>query len=227
MRRKHHMAIIANKRSIMTLYSGALDIYSHRVRIVLAEKGVSVDVINVDSNDKTISTQMEELNALNPYGSLPTLVDRELVLYDANIIMEYLDERFPHPPLMPVYPVARAKTRLMIYRIDREWGELVRKIEKGKAAEAQAAAKELRGYLIKLAPVFASSAFFLNEEFTLVDCCLAPILWRLPAWGITLPPSEAKSIIKYSERVFARDSFQASLTEAEQDLRKLSEAETA
>lgn len=214
------MAIIANKRSIMTLYSGALDIFSHRVRIVLAEKGVSVDVINTDLNEK-----LEDLHELNPYGSAPTLVDRELVLYDANIIMEYLDERFPHPPLMPVYPVARAKTRLMIYRIDREWGDLVRKIEKGKPEVVQNAAKELRNYLIKLAPVFASSPYFLNEEFSLVDCCIAPILWRLPAWGITLP-SEAKSIAKYAERIFARDSFQASLTEAEQDLRKTVKTET-
>src|SRR5580698_6617987 len=127
------MAVIANKRSIMTLYSGGLDIYSHRVRIVLAEKGVAVDVINTDSSDK-----LEDLYALNPYGTVPTLIDRDLVLYDANIIMEYLDERFPHPPLMPVYPVARAKSRLMIYRIDREWGGLIRKIESAKSSEVTA-----------------------------------------------------------------------------------------
>lgn len=208
------MAVIANKRSIMTLYSGAVDLYSHRVRIVLAEKGVSVEVIHLDTKDK-----LEDLFELNPYGSSPTLIDRDLVLYDANIIMEYLDERFPHPPLMPVYPVARAKTRLMTYRIDREWGGLIQKIESGKPAESQAAAKELKAYLVKLAPVFASGPFFLNDEFSLVDCCLAPILWRLPAWGITLPP-EAKSIMKYAERMFARDSFQASLTEAEHELIK-------
>lgn len=213
------MAIIANKRSIMTLYSGSVDIYSHRVRIVLAEKGVSVDVINMDLSDK-----LEDLHELNPYGTVPTLVDRELVLYDANIIMEYLDERFPHPPLMPVYPVARAKTRLMIYRIDREWGELVRRIEKGKPEVIENAKKELRNYLIKMIPVFGSSPFFLNEDFSLVDCCIAPILWRLPSWGISLP-SEAKAIQKYAERIFARDSFQASLTEAEQDLRKISSVE--
>lgn len=215
------MAIIPNKRSIMTLYSGALDVYSHRVRIVLAEKGVSVEVINADTAEK-----LEDLHELNPYGATPTLVDRDLVLYDANIIMEYLDERFPHPPLMPVYPVARAKTRLMIYRIDREWGELVRKIEQGKPAEVQAASKELRNYLVKLAPVFSNSPYFLNEEFSLVDCCIAPIIWRLPSWGITLPP-EAKAIYKYAERVFERDSFQASLTEAEQELQKAAKAETA
>jgi RNA polymerase-associated protein len=199
-----------------------MDIFSHRVRIVLAEKGVSVDVINTTSNEK-----LEDLLELNPYGTVPTLVDRDLVLYDANIIMEYLDERFPHPPLMPVYPVARAKTRLMIYRIDKEWSELVRKIETGKGDVVQTACKELRNYLIKLAPVFGSSAYFLNEEFSLVDCCIAPILWRLPAWGITLPPDAAKPVLKYAERIFARDSFQASLTEAEQELRKSAKSETA
>lgn len=214
------MAVVTNKRSTMVLYSGALDIFSHRVRIVLAEKGVSVDVINADSSDK-----LEDLHELNPYGTTPTLVDRDLVLYDANIINEYLDERFPHPPLMPVYPVARAKTRLMIYRIDREWADLVNKIENGKAADVQAASKELRNYLVRLAPVFSSSAFFLNEEFSLVDCCIAPILWRLPYWGIVLPP-EAKAVYKYADRIFNRDSFQASLTEAEQELGK-AEAEIA
>lgn len=210
------MAVVANRRSIMTLYSGALDIFSHRVRIVLAEKGVSVEVVNVTSNS---NEKLEDLLEFNPYGTAPTLVDRELVLYDANIIMEYLDERFPHPPLMPVYPVARAKTRLMIYRIDKEWGDLVHKMETAKGEMAQAAAKDLRNYLIKLAPFFSSSGFFLNEEFSLIDCCIAPILWRLPSWGITLPP-EAKSILKYADRIFARDSFQVSLTESEQDLRK-------
>lgn len=214
------MAVIANKRSIMTLYSGALDLYSHRVRIVLAEKGVAVEVIPLDNKDR-----MEDLLELNPYGSSPTLVDRDLVLYDPNIIMEYLDERFPHPPLMPVYPVARAKTRLMIYRFDREWGGLIRKIESGKPADVQMASKELKAYLVKLAPVFGNGPFFLNEEFSLIDCCLAPILWRLPFWGITLPP-EAKSIVKYAERMFARDSFQASLTESEQEMLKTVKAET-
>lgn len=214
------MAVIANKRSIMTLYSGSVDLYSHRVRIVLAEKGVAVEVISLDSKDK-----LEDLYALNPYGSSPTLVDRDMVLYDANIIMEYLDERFPHPPLMPVYPVARAKTRLMIYRIDREWGGIIRKIETGKPAEVQAAVKELKAFLIKLAPVFASGPFFLNDEFSLIDCCLAPILWRLSAWGITLP-TEAKAVMKYADRMFARDSFQASLTEAEHELIKASKLET-
>lgn len=209
------MAIITNKRSVMTLYSGAIDIHSHRVRIVLAEKGVSYEVVNVEARGKP-----EDLLELNPYGSVPTLVDRELALYESNIITEYLDERFPHPPLMPVYPVARAKARLIIHRFDREWGPLIRKLETGKIAETRAAAKELTSYLVQLIPVFNSSHYFMGDEFTLVDCCLAPVLWRLPVWGISLSPAEAKVINKYAERVFQRDSFQASLTEAEQELRK-------
>lgn len=206
----------------MTLYSGAVDIPSHRVRIVLAEKGVSYEVINVESRGKP-----EALLELNPYGTVPTLVDRELVLYESNIITEYLDERFPHPPLMPVYPVARAKARLIIHRFDREWGPLIRKLEAGKANDVRIAAKELTSYLGQLVPVFNSSAYFMGDEFTLVDCCIAPVLWRLPAWGITLSPAETKAMNKYTGRVFQRDSFQASLTEAEQELRKLDRAETA
>ena len=216
------MAIITNKRSIMTLYSGAVDISSHRVRIVLAEKGVSYEVINVESRGKP-----EGLFELNPYGSVPTLVDRELALYEPNIITEYLDERFPHPPLMPVYPVARAKARLIIYRFDREWNPLIRKLETGKVNDVRTAAKELTSYLIQLIPVFNSSPYFMGDEFTLVDCCLAPILWRLPVWGISLSPSETKVLNKYTNRVFQRDSFQASLTEAEQELRKMSKEEIA
>ena len=216
------MAVIANRRSVMTLYSGRLDILSHRVRVVLAEKGVSVDVIDIDPAEKS-----EDLCELNPYASTPTLVDRELVLYQPDIITEYLDERFPHPPLMPVYPVARARTRLMIYRIDREWGPIIRKIETSKPAEAQAAARDLRNRLVAIAPLFTSSPFFMNEEFSLADCCIAPILWRLPLWGITLP-SEATVISKYADRIFSRDAFQASLSEAEQDIRQaVSDAETA
>lgn len=209
------MAIITNKRSVMTLYSGATDIYSHRVRIVLAEKGVSYEVVNVESRAKP-----EDLLELNPYGTVPTLVDRELALYEPNIITEYLDERFPHPPLMPVYPVARAKARLIIHRFDREWGPIIRKLETSKAADLKAATKELTSYLVQLMPVFSASPYFLGDDFTLIDCCLAPVLWRLPLWGITLSPSETKILNKYTDRVFNRDSFQASLTEAEQELRK-------
>jgi len=211
------MAIITNKRSIMVQSSGATDLLSHRVRIVLAEKGVSYEVINVEARGKP-----EDLLELNPYGSVPTLVDRDLALYESNIIAEYLDERFPHPPLMPVYPVARAKARLLIYRFDREWGPLIRKLESGKGADLKATAKELGNYVGQLAPLFNSSPYFMGDEFTLVDCCIAPVLWRLPVWGVTLSPAEMKAVNKYTNRVFQRDSFQASLTEAEQELRNSS-----
>lgn len=215
------MAIITNKRSVMILYSGSIDLHSHRVRIVLAEKGVSYEIIDISSG------KPEDLLELSPYGNVPTLIDRELVLYESNIITEYLDERFPHPPLMPVYPVARAKARLIIYRFDREWGPLIRKLEAGKLSETRSAAKELTHYLIQLAPVFQNSFYFMGDEFTLVDCCIAPVLWRLPVWDISLPAAESKIIEKYAHRVFQRDSFQASLTEQEQELRKEVSAETA
>lgn len=216
------MAVITNKRSVMTLYSGAIDVISHRVRIVLAEKGVSYEVINVEARNKP-----EDLLELNPYGGWPTLVDRDLALYEPNIITEYLDERFPHPPLMPVYPVARAKARLIIYRFEREWGPLIRKLEDKKTTDIRPVAKELTTFIQHLIPVFNAAPYFLGEEFTLVDCYLAPVLWRLPAWGINLSPADTKILNKYANRVFQRDSFQASLTEAELELRKIDKAEIA
>jgi RNA polymerase-associated protein len=205
------------KRSIMTLYSGPLDIYSHQVRIVLAEKGVSVDVLNVDENHPC-----EDLIDLNPYSSLPTLVDRQLVLYNSRVIMEYLDERFPHPPLLPVYPVARAKSRLMMYRIERDWYKLLSSIENGTPKQADAAREDLKNALMTVIPVFANAPYFLSDDFTLVDCCIAPLLWRLPHLDVDLPKS-AKAITKYEDRVFERESFQASLTEAERELRESNE----
>ncbi len=201
------------KRSVMTLYSGALCPYSHRVRIVLAEKGVSVDILNVDPENPP-----EELLELNPYQSVPTLVDRDLVLYQSNIIMEYLDERFPHPPLLPVYPVARAKSRLMMYRIEHDWYQLFNQAMEGDAANRDAARKELRDNLVSLAPIFASMPYFMSEEFSLVDCYLAPLLWRLPSLDIELP-AQATAIKNYAKKLFQRESFQASLTEAERELR--------
>ncbi|WP_434358358.1 stringent starvation protein A [Parasalinivibrio latis] len=208
------MAVAANKRSVMTLYSDATDMYSHQVRIVLAEKGVSVEIELVDQDNMP-----EDLRALNPYGSVPTLVDRELVLYNANIIMEYLDERFPHPPLMPVYPVARGNSRLFMYRIERNWYSLVETIVSGGPEEADRARKQLREELMSMAPVFAEYPYFMSEEFSLVDCYLAPLLWRLPILGIDLTGPGAKEVKNYMARVFERDSFLASLTEAEREMR--------
>lgn len=211
------MGVVA-KRSSMTYFSDAQDHYSHRVRIVLAEKGVSVEIIDVDPENKP-----ESLAELNPYNNLPTLVDRDLSLYETKVMMEYLDERFPHPPLLPVYPVARAQSRLWMHRIEKDWSPMVDVIINGqddKAAEA--ARKELKDNLLSVAPIFAEMPYFMSEEFTIVDCCLAPILWRLDAMGIELPNTkQAKPLTDYMERLFARESFQESLTELEREMRRV------
>ncbi len=203
------------KRSIMTLYTGSDDVYSHQVRIVLAEKGVNFEAIEVvDSREPP-----EDLIDLNPYNTVPTLVDRELVLFEAPIIMEYLDERFPHPPLMPVYPVARARARLMVRRIEKDWYTLMNTILNGKEKDGDQARKELTESLLTLAPVFSETPYFLNEEFSLIDCCLAPLLWRLPAMGIELSGRGSKEVNTYMELLFERESFQASLSDVERDIR--------
>lgn len=206
--------VAVTKRSSMTFFSDPQSHYSHRVRIVLAEKGVTVDVVDVDP-----SNPPAELADLNPYNALPTLVDRDLVLYEPNIMMEYLDERFPHPPLLPVYPVARAQSRLMMWRVGRDWCDLVDRIETGKGKDVEQARKELRESLISTAPLFQETPYFLNEEFTIVDCCIAPILWRLPRLGISLPERGVKPLEQYMERLFERRSFKASLSDAEEEMR--------
>lgn len=209
------MGVVA-KHSSMIFYSDGNDHYSQRVRLVLAEKGVAVEIIDVDP-----AHLPEDLTDLNPYNSLPTLIDRDLVLYQSQVIMEYLDERFPHPPLLPVYPVARAQSRLFIHRIQRDWCTAVDLIMAGKSKDTviEKARKELRESLVTIAPIFDGKPFFMSEEFTLVDCCVAPILWRLPVLGIELPPKQGKPILDYMGRMFDRDSFQASLSEAELDMR--------
>ena len=205
------------RRSSMTLFSDPMCQYSHRVRIVLAEKGVTVDIEDIDPKSVT-----EEILEANPYGTLPTLVDRDLALYESNVVMEYLDERFPHPPLLPVYPVARAESRLWIYRIERDWCVLIDKIEASPdGKKADAARKEFRESLVTIAGIFEEMPYFMSEEFTLVDCCLAPMLWRLPELGISLPNNRhVKPLHEYMERLFERPSFQESLTDLEREIRE-------
>jgi len=207
---------VAAKRSSMTFYSNGEDHYSHRVRIVLAEKGVAVDILDCTEGNKP-----SELADINPYNSLPTLVDRDLVLYESNVMMEYLDERFPHPPLLPVYPVARAQSRLWMHRIQREWCTHVDIITAAKdEASVEEARKNLRESLVGISPIFEEMPYFMNEEFTLVDCCIAPILWRLPALGVELPEKQVEPLLNYMEdRLFDREAFQASLSEAEREMR--------
>ena len=207
------MALVANRRSIMNLFSSASSPQSHRVRVVLSEKGIAVEILDVDGDSKH-----EDLLDLNPYNSVPTLVDRELVLYDPRAIMEYLDERFPHPPLMPVDPVSRARTRLALYRIEQDWYSLVPALESRGEKTSSKARKELSDSLTSSAEVFAAKPYFLSDEFSLIDATIAPILWRLPFYKIELP-KQAKPVMDYAERVFERESFQASLSEAEREMR--------
>lgn len=209
------MGVVA-KRSSMIFYSDGNSQYSHRVRIVLAEKGVTVETINVVPDNPP-----EDLTSLNPYNSLPTLVDRDLVLYEANIMMEYLDERFPHPPLFPVYPVARAQSRLWMYRIQRDWCSVVDDLTAGKgtAAQQERMRKELRESLISIAPIFSEKPYFMSDEFTIVDCCVVPILWRLPSLGVELGSHKAvQPLLEYRARLFSRDSVRASLSDQEKDM---------
>ncbi len=205
------MTAAPNKRSNIILYVSKSDINSHRIKMVVAEKSVPADIIEVDTQNLP-----PELLAVNHLGTLPTLVDRDLVLHEPSIISEYLDERFPHPPLLPVYPIARAKTRLMMLRIEREWYSLVNIIEEGLASqnEIKNTKKKLAESIISFAPVFSSMPFFLSEEFSLLDCCMVPLLWQLPKLGITIPP-QIQAIHEYTKRLFERPSFRASLSNYE------------
>ncbi len=207
------MGVVANRRSVMTLFSEDTDVYSHRVRIVLAEKGINVDIVSVDTGNPP-----EDLIDLNPYNTVPTLIDRDLVLYDSQVIMEYLDERFPHPPLMPVDPVSRANNRLMLHRIEQDLYAQLNIVLHGSEKAAAKAKKEIRENLIMVSPIFEQKPYFLSDEFTLVDCALAPLMWRLPSLNISLPKQTAP-MLAYADRIFARESFQSSLSEAEQELR--------
>ena len=196
-------------------YSDPLCQYSHRVRLVQAEKDVAADLIDVLEGEYP-----EHLAEVNPYGTVPTLVDRDLALYDSMIILEYLDERYPHPPLLPAYPVARADIRMLAYRVQRDWCAQADLIldKKTKETARTKARKELRESLTGVAPVFSSMPYFMSEELTLVDCCLLPLLWRLPELGIDLPRA-AQPLLDYMSRNFARPAFQASLSEAERLMR--------
>ncbi len=208
------MAVVANRRSVMTLFSRPTDIHSHRARLVLAEKNINIEISNVPGPDLP-----EDLMDLNPYHSVPTLVDRDLTLYDSRVIIEYLDERFPHPPLMPVDPVTRAQFRLALFRIETDWYSLAEETDitsDGKLGSRSR--KMLRESILQSMELFAARPYFLSEDFSLVDCTIAPLLWRLPVYGVDLG-RDAEAIEDYMNRVFSRRSFQQSLTELEQEMR--------
>ncbi len=195
----------------MTMFSDPECIHSHRVRLVLAEKGIQAEIESCDPNNKP-----EDLLQLNPSNSLPTLIDRDLVLYDARVVVEYLDERYPHPPFMPIDPVSRARTRLALFRIESDWYAFLPALEAG-GEQAVTAGNQLAESLTAASDVFAAMPYFLSEEFSMLDATLAPLLWRLGHYGIVLPPAAA-SVSDYAKRVFARTGFQASLSDVEREL---------
>ncbi len=210
------MAASPRMRNALTLFSTRDCVVCHRVRLVLAAKGVTYELVIVDP-----AHPPEDLVDLNPYHSVPTLVDRDLVLYAASVVTEFLDERYPHPPLMPVDPLARARLRLAMLRMEHEWVPHVQQIQNGSKAQAEAARKHLRELVIAALPLFKASKFFLNPEMSLADCAMAPIIWRLPALGIVLP-KECKPIEDYGMRIFRNPGFMRSLTPEEKALRDLS-----
>ncbi|MEX2353050.1 MAG: glutathione S-transferase N-terminal domain-containing protein [Gammaproteobacteria bacterium] len=207
------MTSVANRRSVMVLYSDNVNPIGHAVRIVLAEKD-----INVDINYVTGDSLPEEVTELNPYNTVLTLIDRDLVLYDAQIIMEYLDERFPHPPLMPVDPVSRASNRQIRYRVIRDLYSSIEEISGGDEAAANNARKNIRDHLTAVSSAFIHKPFFMSDEYSLVDCCMAPLLWRLDSFGIKLPAS-AKPLLQYANSLFERPAFKSSLSTQERELR--------
>ena len=207
------MTAVATRRSVMTLFSDPTSLYSHRVRLVLSEKNVTCDIVDVDPLDLP-----EDVMDLNPYGSTPTLVDRDLALYDSRIVCEYLDERFPHPPLLPVDPVSRATTRLYMFRVEHDWYPLADMILAGGKG-ATKARKELKEGLTAAAPIFAAKPFFMSEEYSLVDASLAPLLWRLPLLGIDLGGTAGKQLNTYAAHMFTRPGFINSLSELEREMR--------
>ncbi len=198
----------------LTLYSERVCPISHRTRILVAEKGIALDHVCLDAGRLP-----EDLYALNPYHTLPTLVDRELVLYDARVVMDYLDERYPHPPLLPIDPLSRAKTRLALYRLEQDWYAPVKELSSRSPRIAEHARTRLRSSLLESVGLFRTLPFFLSADFGMADCYAAPILWRLEHYGIKLP-KEARPLLDYGERLFARRGFQASRTERERELRE-------
>ncbi len=199
---------------MMRLYSGTSDPYSHRCRIVLFEKGMDFEVIDVDLMNKS-----EDVAAINPYGKVPVLVERDLVLYEANIINEYIDERFPHPQLMPPDPVMRGRARLFLHRFEQEIYSQVEMIEHGVPKVADKARAIIRDNLTQLAQILTTQKFLLGDDFSMLDVAIAPLLWRLDHYGIQMG-KDAAPLMKYAERLFSRQGFIDALTASERAMRK-------
>jgi len=199
---------------MMVLYSGTTCPFSQRCRFVLFEKGMDFEIRDVDLFNKP-----EDINVMNPYGQVPILVERDLILYESNIINEYIDERFPHPQLMPADPVQRARARLLLLNFERDVLLHIETIERQDAKKIEKARGIVRDRLSQLAPVVTKSKFMLGEEFSMIDVALAPLLWRLDHYGIELPKAAAP-VLKYAERIFARPAFFEALTPSEKVMRR-------
>ena len=203
-----------DRRPAMTLLSGPLDVFSHCCRIVLLEKDIECSIEDISINDDPA-----KIGEFNPYGETPTLIDRDVALYDMWVIIEYLDERFPHPPLMPVDPITRAKTRLIVSRLTRDWLRPISDLgETVTPKPSRQLIKSLHDGLVALSPIFVDQPFFLGSDYTLVDAYFAPLLWRLPALGVELP-KQAAPLIEYGENLFKRPAFRVSLSDQENDYR--------
>lgn len=199
---------------MMILYSGTSCPFSHRCRIVLFEKGMDFEIKDVDLHEKP-----EEIAVMNPYNQVPILVERDLTLYESNIINEYIDERFPHPQLMPADPVMRARTRLFLFNIERDLFSHLADAVHGTGKAAEKARATIRDNLTQIAPIFAKQKYMLGEEYSMLDVAIAPLLWRLDHFGIALP-KQAAPLLKYAERIFSRPAFIAALTPIEKSMRK-------
>ena len=198
---------------MMILYSGTTCPFSHRCRIVLYEKGMDFQI-----NDVDLLGKKKELSVMNPYNRTPVLVERDLILYESNIINEYIDDRFPHPQLMPSDPISKSRARLFLFRFENEIFSNIDFLEKGTDKQNSNAKISVRDSLLQIAPVFSKQNYILGDEFTILDVTLAPLLWRLDHYGIKLPKSAAP-LLKYAERIFSRSSFIDSLTPSEKMMR--------
>ena len=199
---------------MMVLYSGTTCPFSHRCRFVLFEKGMDFEIRDVDLYNKP-----EDINVMNPYGQVPILVERDLILYESNIINEYIDERFPHPQLMPADPVMRARARLFLHRFEKELFVHIDALEGNNQKNAERARNLVRDSLLQIAPVFTKHKHMLGEEYSMLDVAITPLLWRLDYYGIQMP-KQAAPLLKYAERLFARPAFSEALTSAERGMRK-------
>lgn len=199
---------------MMTLYSGTTDPFSHRCRIVLFEKGMDFTVIDVDLTNKP-----EDLAVINPHNQVPVLVERDLVLSEANIINEYIDERFPHPQLMPPDPVMRARARLFLHDFEKQLFDHIKDVESDNQSIADKARLKIRDNLTLLVPIFSKQNYLLGDEYSMLDVAVTPLLWRLGHYGIELP-NQAAPLLKYAERLFSRPLYADAMTPSEKAMRK-------